>query len=274
MRNTVIWKLLFASLAAATSANEAFGADCRESTFKGLTYIACDVHLAKDRLEIYYRDESHALIGTFDALERRLAKAGRQLVFAMNGGMFEESGDPVGLLLINGTTLHEINLNGWPDKAPVPAASNGNFFVLPNGVFWTKNSNAAIANSANYSRTRPSPDQAIQSGPMLLENGKMPLSLERYNSPSFKRNGVCTGHAGVATFAISNQSVSIRQFAEFMRDGLSCKDALYLDGCRSALFSREMARSDLSCPSATKEGTGLPMGSIVGVSISNPTPSP
>src|SRR5262249_37314198 len=49
----------------------------------------------------------------------------RGVAFGMNAGMFDDTGAPIGLLIENGRTLHAINT----------AAGQGNFYMLPNGVF-------------------------------------------------------------------------------------------------------------------------------------------
>jgi uncharacterized protein YigE (DUF2233 family) len=64
------------------------------------------------------------------------------------------------------------------------------------------------------------------------------------NSDSRKiRNGVCAiGHTAI--FVMSETPVNFHDFALYFRDVLHCRDALYLDGTVSALYSKALGRSD------------------------------
>ena len=57
------------------------------------------------------------------------------------------------------------------------------------------------------------------------------------------RNGVCVSGTTVL-FVISNRPVNFHEFAVFFRDGLHCRDALYLDGVVSSLYSARLGRDD------------------------------
>ena len=47
---------------------------------------------------------------------------------------------------------------------------------------------------------------------------------------------------------ISEDAVSFGRFARFFRDGLGCRNALYLDGAVSSLWDPEAGRRDSSRP--------------------------
>lgn len=59
----------------------------------------------------------------------------------------------------------------------------------------------------------------------------------------FIRNGVGVSGNKV-TFVISNEPVSLHEFATYFKDELGCEDALYFDGTVSALYSSELGRND------------------------------
>lgn len=215
-------------------------------------------------IEIFFRDANGAILGTFAAVQKHVGKGGHELEFAVNGGIFKEGGAPVGLLVANGKVLSPLDLKGWPKHPPVPDQLRGNFYVIPNGVFWIEDREAFVADSLVYHGTSSRPDLAIQSGPLLVSERIIPSSLSGFNVSTHKRNGICVLDTKTVLFTISNERVSVKRFAEFMQTGLRCKDALYLDGCRSALFSRKLNRADPSCPSKNSEA-GLPMGAMIGV---------
>jgi uncharacterized protein YigE (DUF2233 family) len=47
---------------------------------------------------------------------------------------------------------------------------------------------------------------------------------------------------------ISDDAVSLGKFARFFRDGLKCKNALFLDGAVSALWDPAAGRRDVTVP--------------------------
>jgi uncharacterized protein YigE (DUF2233 family) len=58
------------------------------------------------------------------------------------------------------------------------------------------------------------------------------------------RNGVCAPSATEVAFVISEQPVTFYEFAGYFRDHLHCREALYLDGTISSLYSLQLGRED------------------------------
>jgi uncharacterized protein YigE (DUF2233 family) len=58
------------------------------------------------------------------------------------------------------------------------------------------------------------------------------------------RNGVGVSNAGRVVLAISEEPVSLHEFAMLFRDALDCPNALYLDGVISSLHAPALRRSD------------------------------
>jgi uncharacterized protein YigE (DUF2233 family) len=264
MRSNSAFFALFSLAGALVACPFSVASDCRVVDSSGISYSVCRVNLAEEDLQIFYRDSAGAPFGTFNQVNKHLASKGMQLDFAMNGGMFLTSLEPVGLLVSEGKKVKGLTLANWPKFPPVSVKQDGNFYIVPNGVFWVKDKKAFITDSLAYDSQSPTPDLAIQSGPLLLKKSEMPPILDRYNKPSTNRNGVCVANAAdTVIFVVSKQQVGIRQFAQFMKNDLHCVNALYLDGCRSALFSKQLERNDISCPTERGPG-GTAMGQMIG----------
>jgi uncharacterized protein YigE (DUF2233 family) len=114
--------------------------------------------------------------------------------------------------------------------------------VAPAGESLTFAMNA----SPTHEYRNASPIIATQSGPMLVDRGLIPdIPAFRRNSTSrFVRNGVCAPTPQSAAFAISEGPVTFFEFAQFFRDHLGCRNALYLDGSVSSLYAPQFERAD------------------------------
>lgn len=173
-------------------------------------------------------------IRSFAELSRKLDPS--KVAFAMNAGMFDENGRPIGLAIAAGEEEHKINLR---DGA-------GNFHMKPNGVFRVSmNGQASIVESG------PMPVEVIQmyrfatqSGPLLVLHGKLHPKIEPDGESRLIRNGVGVTSAGRALFVISEDPVSFGKLARFFRDELHTPDALYFDGSVSSLWDPPDGRQD------------------------------
>ena len=178
-----------------------------------------------------------APVRQFSELETRLGARAAKVAFAMNAGMYDEHGRPIGLAIVDGKQKHAINRN----------EGGGNFHLMPNGVFQVrKNGRAEVVTSDKW---RPSPDIRIatQSGPMLVIDGKLHPAFEHDGMSRNIRNGV--GVTGAkALFVISDDPVSFGKFARFFRDRLKARNALFFDGSVSALWDPANGRRDLTKP--------------------------
>ena len=76
------------------------------------------------------------------------------VLFAMNAGMFDEAGSPIGLMIEDGRTVHAINRK----------RGFGNFHLMPNGVFLVRrDGTAAVVTSETHGRV-PSPEPGGSGG--------------------------------------------------------------------------------------------------------------
>jgi uncharacterized protein YigE (DUF2233 family) len=170
----------------------------------------------------------------------------RRVRFAMNAGMFDATGAPIGLFVANGRESRALNQQAGP----------GNFHMQPNGVFFVDRARKPhVATTADYAAGAAQPIWATQSGPMLVVAGQLNAQFTPDGSSRYVRNGVGV-RDGIAYFVISEAAVSFGKFARFFRDGLKCENALYFDGAVSSLW----------VPSAGRRDDGSLLGPMVVVS--------
>lgn len=191
----------------------------------GMLYTVASVDLKRDDLRLHWLNPADGQpYLTFETVKARLARQGKPLLFATNSGIYAEGYRPLGLHVEDGKTL--VGLNN--------AKSGGNFALLPNGVFWVKGTRAGVSETEAYRRANLKPTYATQSGPLLVQGGRLHPAFNK-SSTSFKlRSGVGVCRDGRVKFAVSAGPVNFYAFAVFFRDTLGCPDALYLDGSISA----------------------------------------
>lgn len=157
------------------------------------------------------------------------------VAFAMNGGMFDIEGQPVGYYVENGERLHALNRAEGP----------GNFHLKPNGVFFGSDSKWAVLDSETFYRTvSDRPQFGTQSGPMLVVEGELHPDIADEGDSLKLRNAVGVDRSGRAHFVISEAPVSFGKLARFFRDVLGTPQALFLDGTVSQLWDPERERMD------------------------------
>ncbi|MDQ0589577.1 phosphodiester glycosidase family protein [Variovorax paradoxus] len=223
------------------------GAASLASAAAGPRYTVVKFDLRKERLELFLRDDAGVEFKRLDRLEAWLAARNRQLVFAMNAGMYHADFSPVGLLVQEGREVSPLNLS----------TDAGNFFLKPNGVFLVSRAGRPrVVESSEYPALSNGVRLATQSGPLLLRRGVVHPAFIPDSDSRKIRNGVgVSGHTAI--FVISEQPVNFYEFALYFRDVLHVRDALYLDGTVSALHSLALRRSDF-----TRE-----LGPILGVAV-------
>jgi uncharacterized protein YigE (DUF2233 family) len=220
-------------------------AGCERRTIESSTYTACVFDPAKDRIEIFNLDSQGSPLGNFSNLRSQLEAEGKRLVFATNGGMFGEDLRPIGLYVEKGKLLRKLNRK----------SGGGNFHLKPNGVFYLRSGKAQVMDTEAFARANPKSDFATQSGPMLVINGQLHPKFSE-DGPSMKiRNGVGVDADGKVHFVKSESAVNFHEFARLFRDTLQCRNALFLDGSISSVYSWELRRND----------GFLPLGPLIGV---------
>lgn len=228
--------LLLAPLIAAAQ-----GGSCRDESFRDARYIVCTFDPAKDDVRLYWRGPDGRPLRTFDSLAQGLEERGKTLRFAMNGGMYERDLSPVGLHIENGRQLAKANtdtVTGRPSQIP-------NFYKKPNGVFYFGKNGAGVVETGRFLAAQPDAEFATQSGPMLIIDGKIHPAFIVKSTDLKPRNGVGVTDDGKVQFVMTRGRVSFYDFAQFFRDGLGTKNALFLDGGTApGLYAPELGRND------------------------------
>jgi uncharacterized protein YigE (DUF2233 family) len=212
---------------------QAAAAACAQRRFEGSAFSICRYDRRGDRIALIL-DGSHGPLRSFAALDTALGPRARHLRFAMNAGMYDEDGNPIGLYVEDGSERRPINGRRGP----------GNFHLLPNGVFTVAaDGRVAVLPSGRYDPASH-PRWATQSGPMLVIGGRLHPAIQDDGPSLHIRNGVGVDSENTAWFVISDDAVSFGRMARFFRDVLNCPNALYLDGSVSSLWDRPGGRRD------------------------------
>lgn len=209
-------------------------AACAPKDFDGESFVACAFDPRHDDMRLFWKGPDGQAFGSFSALAEALKAKGQKLVFAMNAGMFEEDLSPVGLFIENGRRLRRANTR----------AGGGNFHMKPNGVFWIGAGVAGVAETGRFLASPPSARYATQSGPMLVIDGEIHPRIRPDGTSEKIRNGVGVREDGSVVFAIAETPVTFDSFARLFRDGLDCRNALFLDGSVSSLYAPGLNRDD------------------------------
>jgi len=224
-------------------------AGCRTTAIAQANYVICEFK-AGDGIELFLRDAQGSTLGQFDRVRAALQARGRQLVFAMNAGMYHEDRSPVGLYIENGQQLKRVSTADGP----------GNFSMKPNGIFYIDGKTAGVVETKAFLKRKLEPQFATQSGPMLVIDGKMHPRFLKDATSRNRRNGVGVKGSKVI-FALADTPVTLHEFARVFRDVLKTPNALYLDGSISRLYAPDINRNDI----------GFAMGPIV--AVSSPLPA-
>jgi uncharacterized protein YigE (DUF2233 family) len=179
-------------------------------------------------VSLYWKDDNGKIVQTFEKLKNYTESKKQILLFAMNGGMYQKDYSPVGLYIENYQKLHALNTQNGA----------GNFYLLPNGVFYlTKDRSANICTTPNF-KYDSTIQFATQSGPMLVVNGAIHGAFDPNSKNLNIRNGVGILPNGNILFAMSKSKINFYDFAKFFLQK-GCSNALYLDGYVSRMYLPE-----------------------------------
>ncbi|HEX2591640.1 MAG TPA: phosphodiester glycosidase family protein [Rhizomicrobium sp.] len=233
-----LWRALLAAsnfLAALGLSHAGAAAACTVETFEGSSFTVCLVDTRHSELRLAWRDEAGKALRTFSRLNHVLGGDARRVEFGMNAGMYEEDGTPIGLLVEDGKQHRPIETRD----------GDGNFYLKPNGVLSVAhNGTVHVETTEAFAAAHRRTEWATQSGPMLVVSGKLHPRITKDGPSKNIRNAVGIRDAHTALFVISNTPVSFGRLARFLRDGLGCPDALYLDGAISSLWVPSQRRRD------------------------------
>ncbi|MBU2033236.1 MAG: phosphodiester glycosidase family protein [Alphaproteobacteria bacterium] len=206
---------------------------CRSVIFENTSLTHCLAVPARHRIAT---DLSAADGGNYRSLSAFAGSHDAETIaFAMNAGMFDEEGDPIGYYVEDSERLKTLNT----------ADGEGNFHLEPNGVFFGSGESWEVRTTAVFlANVSDRPEFGTQSGPMLVIDGKLHPEISSDGESRLIRNSVGVDAKGRAHFVISNAPISFGKLARFYRDELSVPNALYLDGNVSALWNPATGRLD------------------------------
>lgn len=220
------------SLALGLAAMPASALEARTLRQDGAAYRVIELDLAHERLELHWKDAAGTPLASIDGLRRWGEAQGRELLFATNAGIYDREFRPLGLHVEDGVTLRPLNtVRG--------NASRGNFAIQPNGVFHVDQSgNAGVVPTTQWRSRGVDARLATQSGPMLVVDGAINANFDEGSDSLKLRSGVCARTPREVVFVVSEAPVAFHAFARLFRDGIGCRDALYLDGTLSRLWTK------------------------------------
>jgi uncharacterized protein YigE (DUF2233 family) len=231
----VLFALLLLASCSAPASRLGVAAACSSISFEESRFTVCHAHPDTHDLVLVDRGTDGKPMRNFDSLDQRLGTRFDRVAFAMNAGMFDDKGLPIGYYVEDGAEQAPLNTREGP----------GNFHLKPNGVFYGDARGWHVVTTQSFASGKPDHVRfATQSGPMLLIAGKLHPQIADNGTSLQMRNGIGVAADGSAWFAISEEPVSFGRFARLFRDRLNAPDALYLDGAVSRLWDPITGRKD------------------------------
>jgi uncharacterized protein YigE (DUF2233 family) len=198
----------------------------RQFEFRDSRFTVVTADLRQVQLKLFWKNSRGQVFSSLKNVERHVNSNGLQLLAAMNAGIFDTSQRPLGLHVERGQVLHDLKTR---------RRAYGNFYLQPNGVFYLDAKGAHILETLAFERGRPRALEATQSGPLLVQSGRIHSAFQAGSANRLPRNAIGVQNAQIVHLVISEDWVNFDDLARFMRDTLRCADALYLDGSISKL---------------------------------------
>jgi len=212
---------------------------CREVVFEQTPLTHCVADPAKHSVTTDLGPDDDQPYRSLANLAADRESGAPLVAFAVNGGMFDGEGKPIGYYVENKNRMKQLSRSDGP----------GNFHLKPNGVFFGTGNKWEVRTSDDFYRNvGERPEFGTQSGPMLVIDGKLHPEIAENGPSKAVRNGVGVDLEGRAHFVISDRPLSFGQLARFYRDELKTPNALFLDGNVSALWDPSNDRLDLGAP--------------------------
>ena len=197
-----------------------------------ITYI---VDPKSRHISFYWKNDSDSIIRSIKNLKTYVESKNQELVFAVNGGMYNADRYPQGLFIQDSKLITPLDT----------ISGEGNFYLKPNGVFYITESNIPVICKTEDFTDLKDIKYATQSGPMLVIDGQIHSAFIQGSKNLHIRNGVGILPDGRIVFVMSKVRVNFHEFASYFRS-LGCKNALYLDGyvSRTYLPEQNWAQTD------------------------------
>ncbi len=197
-----------------------------------------DVYKAANKgqdVQLYWKNDKGTILKTLGNLKAYTATKHKKLLFAANAGMYTTENAPKGLYIENYKTLRKIDLKQGPAT---------NFYMQPNGVFYSTASGAHIATTQAYTKQKEKVKYATQSGPMLVIDGAINKTFAKGSANINIRNAVGIDENGNVFLVISEGLVNFYDLATLFKEKLHCNNALFLDGGISRSYIPDLQRMD------------------------------
>jgi uncharacterized protein YigE (DUF2233 family) len=201
---------------------------CKKDREINPDFVIYSVNPENEKVELFWKNEKNQPLKSILNLKTYIDSKNQDLKFAMNGGMFIENNIPKGLYIENYKTLIPIDT----------LSGEGNFYLKPNGIFYITNSNKFMIVSTKNFKQNSNIKFATQSGPMLIDEGKINSIFQQDSKNLNIRNGVGLLKNGNPVFVMSKKEINFYNFALLLKN-LGCENALYLDGFVSRAYSPE-----------------------------------
>lgn len=215
---------------------------CRSIIFEDTPLTHCLAIPTRHRIAMDLGPDGEAPYRSLSELAKR--RDAERIAFAMNAGMFDDDGMPIGYFVEDSERSKALNT----------ADGEGNFHMMPNGVFYGSGDEWHVRSTEDFlANVTERPEFGTQSGPMLVVDGKIHPEITHDGPSRMIRNAVGVDEEGRAHFVISNAPISFGKLARFYRTELEVSNALYLDGNVSLLWN----------PATDRLDTGAPIGPIV-----------
>jgi len=203
--------------------------------WKGIDYVV--ITTRAEQLSFFLEDGNRKF-KNFSALSTHVRKKNKNLLFAMNGGMYlpERNNEPQGLYIEQGKVRKGIDT--FTSVRPIKT----NFYLHPNGVFYIKkNGQAVVKKNRDFLLDYPQKKYAdikfaTQSGPMLVSDAVIHPAFTPNSKNVHIRNAVGINNEGEVCFVLSEERVCFYALATLFKEQLNCENALYLDGFVSKLY--------------------------------------
>lgn len=171
-------------------------------------------HIYVFRVDLTNNQLSLKLASDLDETHSSILTLGQDpdVTIAINGGFFDKNFRPLGLLISDGITKNNLKQISW-----------WSVFYIHNGKPYIVSANQHIPSKASF---------AVQSGPQLLVNGRIP-SLKDGLAERSALGIIDDKH--IIILVTDNYRLSTKQLAKIMKNKpLSCRNALNLDGGSSS----------------------------------------
>jgi len=181
------------------------GVEWRKMQIKNAGFLNADVEVLVLRLN---PSHLHVAAGKLQTAEQW--RQSTDSLAVVNGGFFDEKNHSLGLRRAGGKKLTSLRHADW-------------------GVFYIKNGKAHLLHTRDFQKiNKDGISEAVQCGPRLVVDGH-PTDLKDQWA---RRTGVGIDANGKVLIAVSDNELSLRQWADFWASpqGLHCQQALNLDG--------------------------------------------